>query len=103
MKALQCFFLEFWHLEIEEQPWADTTVPRHDPHAPPEVPMNNTGWCVNMPSNTRLCHIRSSLVDDLITYALPKYHLVGGRPGWLCSKRQWSESAGDGELACHGG
>ena len=77
MKALQCFFIEFWDLTVHEQPWMNTTRSKMDPSAAPEAPMSNAGWCVNMPSNTRLCHIRSQTTDDLTVNSLPKFHLVG--------------------------
>ena len=50
MRAFQCFMYEFWDLETREL--KDLLVDE-------EVrEMLIGGWCVLMPENTRICHVR---------------------------------------------
>ena len=50
MRAFQCFMYEFWDLEVREL---------SDLLTDEEVKSKLMGgWCVIMPENTRICHVR---------------------------------------------
>ena len=50
MRAFQCFMYEFWDLEVREL--SDLLTDK-------EVKSKLMGgWCVIMPENTRICHVR---------------------------------------------
>ena len=53
MRALQCFMFEFWDLETREL--KDVFADR-----PSTLEGLLGGWCVLMPEDSRICHIRRS-------------------------------------------
>ena len=54
MRAIQCFFSEFWDFTDERKPVNMTD----DPEAQAALLKQPTGWCIAMLKNTRICHLR---------------------------------------------
>ena len=58
MKATQCFFSEFWDLDVETKAVMLTTNSK----ARAALSKQPTGWCITMLRNTRVCHLRGSVI-----------------------------------------
>ena len=59
MRALQCFMFEFWDLETREL--KDVVAA-----SPSTMEGLLGGWCVLMPEDSRICHIRRSARQFLL-------------------------------------
>ena len=51
MKAAQCFYMEFWDLDMRglESLTPDRGV----------IEKLHGGWCVELPEDTKICHLRA--------------------------------------------
>lgn len=58
MKATQCFFSEFWDLNVETK----AIMLTKNPKAMAALAKQPTGWCIKMLRNTRICHLRGSAI-----------------------------------------
>ncbi|EIE18670.1 hypothetical protein COCSUDRAFT_45154 [Coccomyxa subellipsoidea C-169] len=72
MRALQCFMYEFWDLETKP---LDTLIA--DKGATEGL---IGGWCVLLPEQSRICHVRSNMGDWLVTNLLPRFARLGALP-----------------------
>lgn len=84
MHAMECFFVEFWNLSrlpiSSDQDLIDKVkeAGKVDP------------WCINLPSKSRICHVRCNNGHDLAAHILPNaYALSSSSDIWMLNFAVW--------------